>query len=188
MTEPEAPPDNNAAERSLRPAVISRKISGGTRSVRGTDTKMTLASTLSLPADKCSLPLKSELLLWLPSFAVAQYNPRRLSRATKQIKGKTMRFRIAGHEISLDQGMVCHRLQTVAPERIYVHYVVIEERRYPVKQAFEAVTGLDHRTSPRKMLEESSGVWASSAVANDIPKLSPLRSSGAGVHPAAGRR
>ena len=41
---PEVPPDNNAAERSLRPVVISRKISGGTRSERGTETKMTLAS------------------------------------------------------------------------------------------------------------------------------------------------
>ena len=44
VAHPEAPPDNNAAERSLRPVVISRKISGGTRSQRGTETKMTLAS------------------------------------------------------------------------------------------------------------------------------------------------
>ena len=44
VAELEAPPDNNAAERSLRPVVISRKIRGGTRSVQGTDTKMTLAS------------------------------------------------------------------------------------------------------------------------------------------------
>ena len=44
VAQPEAPPDNNAAERSLRPLVVSRKISGGTRSERGTDTKMTLAS------------------------------------------------------------------------------------------------------------------------------------------------
>ena len=41
---PQVPPDNNAAERSLRPVVISRKISGGTRSEQGTQTKMTLAS------------------------------------------------------------------------------------------------------------------------------------------------
>ena len=41
---PGMPSDNNAAERSLRPLVISRKISGGTRSKQGTDTKMTLAS------------------------------------------------------------------------------------------------------------------------------------------------
>ena len=40
----DVPPDNNAAERSLRPVVISRKISGGTRSAAGSDTKMTLAS------------------------------------------------------------------------------------------------------------------------------------------------
>ena len=44
VAEPEAPPDNNAAERSLRHLVVSRKVSGGTRSPQGTDTKMTLAS------------------------------------------------------------------------------------------------------------------------------------------------
>ncbi|CAN5730454.1 hypothetical protein BH20CHL3_BH20CHL3_06980 [soil metagenome] len=35
---------NNAAERSLRALVISRKISGGTRSATGTKAKMSLAS------------------------------------------------------------------------------------------------------------------------------------------------
>ena len=44
VAQPEVPPDNNAAERSLRHLVVSRKISGGTRSEPGTDTKMTLAS------------------------------------------------------------------------------------------------------------------------------------------------
>ena len=44
VAHPEVPPDNNAAERSLRPVVISRKVSSGTRSERGTETKMTLAS------------------------------------------------------------------------------------------------------------------------------------------------
>ena len=44
VAEPEVPPDNNAAERSLRPLVISRKISGGTRSQQGTGAKMTLSS------------------------------------------------------------------------------------------------------------------------------------------------
>ena len=32
VSHPDAPPDNNAAERSLRYLAISRKISGGTRS------------------------------------------------------------------------------------------------------------------------------------------------------------
>lgn len=41
---PELSPDNNLAERSLRPEVIARKISGGTRSPAGTVTRMTLAS------------------------------------------------------------------------------------------------------------------------------------------------
>ena len=44
MAEPDVPSDNNPAERSLRHLVISRKVSGGTRSERGTERKMTLAS------------------------------------------------------------------------------------------------------------------------------------------------
>ena len=42
--EGQVPPDNNQAERSLRHLVTCRKISGGTRSDAGTDSKMTLAS------------------------------------------------------------------------------------------------------------------------------------------------
>ena len=45
MAEPDVPADNNPAERSLRHLVISRKISGGTRSEQGTERKMTLPST-----------------------------------------------------------------------------------------------------------------------------------------------
>ena len=44
VREPAVPPDNNEAERALRHIVTSRKISGGTRSTRGSETKMTLAS------------------------------------------------------------------------------------------------------------------------------------------------
>jgi transposase len=44
VAQPEVPSDNNAAERSLRHLVTSRKISGGTRSEQGTRTKVTLAS------------------------------------------------------------------------------------------------------------------------------------------------
>ena len=44
VAEPDVPSDNNPAERSLRHLVISRKVSGGTRSEQGTESKMTLAS------------------------------------------------------------------------------------------------------------------------------------------------
>ena len=44
VPDPAVPSDNNAAERSLRHLVTSRKISGGTRSGQGPDSKMTLAS------------------------------------------------------------------------------------------------------------------------------------------------
>jgi transposase len=43
---PEVPSTNNLAERSLRPAVIARKISGGTRSAQGSTTKTELMSLL----------------------------------------------------------------------------------------------------------------------------------------------
>jgi hypothetical protein len=44
VVDPAVPPTNNAAERSLRHLVVSRKISGGTRSEAGTQTKLRLAS------------------------------------------------------------------------------------------------------------------------------------------------
>jgi transposase len=44
VAHPAVPSENNAAERSLRHLVTSRKISGGTRSQQGTSSKMTLAS------------------------------------------------------------------------------------------------------------------------------------------------
>ena len=44
VARPEVPPDNNLAERSLRPLVIARKISGGSRSPKGSDTRMDLFS------------------------------------------------------------------------------------------------------------------------------------------------
>lgn len=44
VAEPQVPADNNAAERSLRPPVVSRKVSGGTRSEQGSETKSVLAS------------------------------------------------------------------------------------------------------------------------------------------------
>jgi hypothetical protein len=44
VVDPTVPPTNNAAERSLRHLVTTRKISGGTRSPAGTATKMALAT------------------------------------------------------------------------------------------------------------------------------------------------
>jgi transposase len=41
---PGVPAHNNLAERSVRPLVVARKISGGTRSPKGSDTRMGLAS------------------------------------------------------------------------------------------------------------------------------------------------
>lgn len=38
--------DNNLAERSVRPVVVSRKVSGGTQSPRGSTTRMTLSSLM----------------------------------------------------------------------------------------------------------------------------------------------
>ena len=60
---PGLPADNNLAERSIRPLVIMRKISGGSRSAEGTKTRLTLASLLHTwsarhlnPFVECLLP------------------------------------------------------------------------------------------------------------------------------------
>jgi transposase len=44
VADPAVPSTNNAAERSVRPVVVQRKISGGTRSAQGTSTFTTLAT------------------------------------------------------------------------------------------------------------------------------------------------
>lgn len=44
VADPRVPSDNNEAERSVRQMVVSRKISGGTRSAKGSETKSILAS------------------------------------------------------------------------------------------------------------------------------------------------
>jgi hypothetical protein len=63
---PGVPSHNNLAERSLRPLVIARKISGGSRSPKGSQTRMTLASLFATwiaqqlnPFQQCLLALTS---------------------------------------------------------------------------------------------------------------------------------
>lgn len=60
------PSHNNLAERSIRPLVIARKMSGGTRSPKGSQTRMTLASLFATwmaqqlnPFQQCLLALTS---------------------------------------------------------------------------------------------------------------------------------
>ncbi len=62
---PEVPSTNNLAERSLRPAVIARKISGGTRSEKGSHTKTGVMSLLATWAaqGQALLPACRNLLL-----------------------------------------------------------------------------------------------------------------------------
>lgn len=63
LTDPQIPSDNNAAERSLRHSVIARKISGGTRSPRGSITKMILASLFGTWSLRGKNPLEECLAL-----------------------------------------------------------------------------------------------------------------------------
>ncbi len=56
---PDLSADNNLAERSIRPLVIMRKISGGSRSKEGTKTRLTLASVLQTWAARNLNPFRS---------------------------------------------------------------------------------------------------------------------------------
>jgi hypothetical protein len=68
VSDPRVPGDNNLAERSLRPAVIARKISGGTRSPKGSATRIGLMSLLATWAAQGKSQLQGcrELLLPTP--------------------------------------------------------------------------------------------------------------------------
>ena len=58
---PGLPADNNLAERSIRPLVIMRKISGGSRSAAGTKTRLTLASVFQTWAARNLNPFTERL-------------------------------------------------------------------------------------------------------------------------------
>jgi transposase len=73
VEDPQVPADNNAAERAFRPIVIARKISGGTRSAKGSATKTTLLSLFATcrlrgvdPSEACL-----RLVLGQPMFQTA---------------------------------------------------------------------------------------------------------------------
>ncbi len=73
VAEPRVPPDNNDSERSLRPLVVSRKVSGGTRSAHGTESKMALASLFGTagpePQPSLRMPTDAPLNSTLNSYA-----------------------------------------------------------------------------------------------------------------------
>ncbi len=53
------------------------------------------------------------------------------------------KVRIAGRQLILDRESVAQQLGAAAPEPVREHYVVVEGRRFPLKQALSLVTGLD---------------------------------------------
>jgi transposase len=69
---PDLPADNNLAERSIRPLVIMRKISGGSRSDEGSKTRLTLASLLGTWQARHLNPFVECLAALQPPAAVAQ--------------------------------------------------------------------------------------------------------------------
>jgi len=69
---PGVPSDNNLAERSVRPLVIARKISGGTRSPKGSSTRMGLASLFGTWVAQGLHPFHQCLALLTTKFSLAQ--------------------------------------------------------------------------------------------------------------------
>lgn len=62
--------DNNQAERSLRPLVVARKVSGGSRSRRGSGTRMALASLFGTWAARGCDPLEACRQMLVPQTAL----------------------------------------------------------------------------------------------------------------------
>jgi len=57
LEHPEVPPENNLAERSLRPVVMARKVCGGTRSAKGSETLAILRTLFGTWASRGQSPL-----------------------------------------------------------------------------------------------------------------------------------
>ena len=68
VSQPGVPPDNNAAERAIRPLVVARKISGGSRSKNGAEAWATLASLL-----RCANQQGKNLLETIKSMLMAAW-------------------------------------------------------------------------------------------------------------------
>jgi len=69
---PGVPAHNNLAERSVRPLVIARKISGGSRSPKGSQTRMGLASLFGTWMAQSLNPFQQCLLALTSKFSLAQ--------------------------------------------------------------------------------------------------------------------
>jgi len=69
---PGVPAHNNLAERSVRPLVIARKISGGTRSPKGSETRMGLASLFGTWTAQHLNPFSQCLALLTSPFSLGQ--------------------------------------------------------------------------------------------------------------------
>jgi hypothetical protein len=63
---PGVPSENSAAERAIRPCVIARKVGGGTRSQKGSNTKMALMSLFGTRRAQAQHLLHACQLMLLP--------------------------------------------------------------------------------------------------------------------------
>lgn len=59
------------------------------------------------------------------------------------MEGDSIEVTISGQKVPLTVQQVERSLRGVAAERVRNHAVVVDGQYFPVKQAFEAVTGLD---------------------------------------------
>ena len=68
---PTVPADNNLAERALRPLVVQRKVSGGSRSHVGSQTRFGLASLFHTWQARCLNPYRQFLTLLVQPSAMS---------------------------------------------------------------------------------------------------------------------
>ena len=73
----------------------------------------------------------------------AETHSRDASWVAGQLGGRIMiRFKVSGHKAELTADEVQHRLRGIRPEPVRQYSVQVGSRVYPVKQAFEAATGI----------------------------------------------
>lgn len=106
VADPAVPPTNNAAERALRPLVIARKVSGGTRSKRGSQSRMILQSLVATWDLRGLDPVAEFLaLLTSPPQHCPGIAPLRTLTRTDADRGKCASAQLVGVSLCLRQSV-----------------------------------------------------------------------------------
>jgi hypothetical protein len=101
------------------------------------------------------------------------------------------RFTISGQQFELEQAEVERCAQSLLPDPVHEHYVVVRGRRFPPKQLIACVTGLDRAdftTHQARRILKRLGFVAARRDRREAAETAPGSAGGDGTEPRGGRQ